>query len=171
MGKKWQGGKTGGMIKSQGNDFASCRGHPVVIGTCDAARERETSKELVNMLTHAIEALYPSVEQKDDDDEVEEKFESIQDMLNAELKEVRQKKHEYTQSVMSIQTGIKGIVLIKINRKDVCPVELVKSVFDQVKKDRLPCSRYVVRVLPMKVSCHQHAYICCTHSNSLINVH
>jgi len=40
-----------------GNALANCRGFGCVMGTCDAARERETSKELVNLLTQAIEQL------------------------------------------------------------------------------------------------------------------
>lgn len=154
MGKNWRGGKGGSKGGGGGNDFAACRGYGIVLGTCDAARERETSKELVNILTDAIETTYPANSKKDTtDDDEDSKFESIQDMLKSELEEVRNQKHEYTRSVMSLQTGIKGIVLIKINRKDVCPVTLVKSIFDKVKQDRLPCSRHVVRVIPLKLAC------------------
>ena len=44
------------MSKMKGsNALGDCRGFGCVMGTCDAARERETSKELVNLLTQAIE--------------------------------------------------------------------------------------------------------------------
>jgi hypothetical protein len=57
MGKGWQK-KTGGGGKG---DLSSLRGGSCVIATCDVAREREATKELLNLLTqvatisHAID--------------------------------------------------------------------------------------------------------------------
>ena len=162
MGKNWRGhggggggGKGGGG--GHGNDFSSCRGHAVVLGTCDAARERETSKELVNLLTTTIETLYPpnsnNADSESEEEEGEVRVDSIQDMLKNEINQIRNQRNTQTQAVMSINTGVKGIVLIKIVRKDICPVALVKAVFDQVKRDKLPLTRFVVRVIPLKLCC------------------
>ena len=62
MGKNWKGknkyihghGKGGG---GGGNDLPSCRGMGIVVGSCDNAREREASKELVNLFNEHIEEL------------------------------------------------------------------------------------------------------------------
>lgn len=48
--------KTSMSSKKGSNALGDCRGYGCVMGTCDAARERETSKELVNLLTQAIES-------------------------------------------------------------------------------------------------------------------
>ena len=51
MGKNWRGPKNGGHGGGGGGaDLTSCRGLACVIGTSDTAREREASKELVNIL-------------------------------------------------------------------------------------------------------------------------
>jgi hypothetical protein len=49
MGKGWQK-KTGGGK----GDLSSLRGGSCVIATCDVAREREATKELINLLTQVV---------------------------------------------------------------------------------------------------------------------
>jgi hypothetical protein len=135
--------------KGKGNNnqkLACCKGFAAVIGTCDAARERETSKELINLLNQAIEAI----KEQEDIPSKDSKSESIQDLLNQELSLARGTESNASQEVVSIHTGIKGIVLIKINNHSYCPINLVKSIFDRVKKEKLPCSRHVVRVIPLQ---------------------
>jgi hypothetical protein len=159
MGKNWKGGKNN---KGGGHhDFASCRGHGVIIGTCDAARERETSKELVNLLNQAIEEVYPNLENEKDDEEDADvpgdnnvaddgPSSSIEKELKAELQEVKQRKHSSTQNAVSIKTDVKGITLIKLTRKRFCPIKLVNAIFERVKRENASCSRYVVRMIPLK---------------------
>ena len=155
MGKNWKGGQGGSDRGGRGrggrgdrggrgggaggNDLGSCRGHGVVIGTCDAAREKETSKELVNLFTMLLEdeSLFPrgaivpdSVESASNDDNANSSSVlSIKDMLAKELSEVRGSNRQSSQPVRSIQTGVKGITCIKIMRRDVCPLALVKVFF------------------------------------------
>jgi hypothetical protein len=52
---------------------------------------------------------------------------------------------------MSINVGIKGLVLVKISNSDrqMCPVKIVSSIFDRVEEERLPICRHVVRVIPL----------------------
>jgi hypothetical protein len=119
------------------------------MGTCDAARERETSKELVNLLNQAIEELNPS-EDCIDDAEESTTGSSIQEMLAMELAQVRNKTHSATQNVLSINTKVKGVVLVKIMRTDLCPVKLVKAIFERVRKDKQPCCRHLVRMIPLQ---------------------
>jgi hypothetical protein len=173
MGKNWRGGASGGMVGRGGgrggggrggrgggsnNDIGSCKGHGAIIGTCDAARERETSKEMVNLLNQIIESISPLSESANDglDESVSASAsngggsQSIKDMLAQEIAEVKEKKSTATQNVMSVDTKVKGIVMIKVMRKDLCPVELVKAIFERVRSEKAPCSRHVVRVIPLQ---------------------
>ena len=54
---------------------------------------------------------------------------SIEGMLAKELSQVRKQGHKDTQNVISINTNVKGVVLIKITNDDICPVVLLKSIF------------------------------------------
>ena len=120
------------------------------MGTCDAARERETSKELVNLLNQAIESLSPTVAEHSEPASSYSGGGSVKDMLAREIAQVQGQKHSATQNVMSVDTRVKGLVLIKIMRRDLCPVELVKSIFDRVRTEKEPCSRHVVRIIPLQ---------------------
>ena len=147
MGKNWKGGRTGGRGGGGGkgsNDLTSCRGHGFVLGTCDAAREREASKELVNLLTQAIEETQmqnTDSTTKSEDNGNALNSTSIERMLADELSEIRNQSHKDSQNVISINTNVKGMVLVKLMRDDMCPVRLVKSIFHRVKRDKQPVSR------------------------------
>ena len=165
MGKNWRGGsgggrggggrggRGGGRGGGSNNDTSSCKGHGAIIGTCDAARERETSKEMVNLLNQAIEIMCPTSTTENEYLEPESTSSgggSVKDMLAQEIAQVRKQRHTATQNVMSVDTKVKGLVLIKIMRKDLCPVDLVKTIFDRVRKEKEPCSRHVVRLIPLQ---------------------
>lgn len=164
MGKNWKGGRGGGGGGGAA-DLGSCRGLGVVIGTCDAARERETSKELLNLFTQMLEDLEPSasasaaspaadsednVSDESNDDDCGAGQESVASMLAKELSGLRGKKATLSQPFMSVQTGVKGIVLIKILKNSICPVGLVKSVFRKVRSEGLALTRHVVRLIPLQ---------------------
>lgn len=157
MGKNWKGPGGGGRGGRGGrggggssNDTSSCKGHGAIMGTCDAARERETSKEMVNLLNQAIESIFPASPAAAEDEEQESRGGSVKDMLAQEISQVRKQKHSATQNVMSVDTKVKGIVMIKIMRKDLCALELVKAIFDRVRTEKEPCSRHVVRIIPLQ---------------------
>ncbi len=67
MGKNWRrhgdrNREAGRDNRPQHEDLNSIRGLGCIIATCDAAREKEANKELVNLVTQAIERLYPDIE-------------------------------------------------------------------------------------------------------------
>lgn len=142
MGKGWRGGKFGG-------DLTSARGSACVIGTCDTARERESSKELVNILNQALDALYPTVAETADRGKGND-TPSIQDELAAEISAVRSGSHTMTQRVVSVHTGMTGFVLAKLVCPDACPVRLVTWIFDRISADRLPLAKHLVRIIPLQ---------------------
>lgn len=165
MGKNWRGNKGGNGNSSSGSNLSSCRGYGVILGTCDSARERETSKELVNLFTQVIEEqeeqnkdsittnnndTYNNINNIVCKNDNNESSVSIQASLEQELAEIRQGASKKTQQVISIKTSVKGVVVIKVMNKRYNPVDLVLYVFEKVQKEKLPCTRYVVRLIPLE---------------------
>lgn len=154
MGKNWKG-KVNNNHNYQSNDFASCRGYGVIIGTCDAAREREANKELLNILSNEIE-MNPELYKSQDIDLVKKTNEnennsmSIEDMLKNEINDIQKNTHTLKHFI-SINTGIKGIVLVKVNHKQICPVMLLKSIFNRIKTNKEQISRHLARVIPLQI--------------------
>lgn len=136
--------------KSSGGDLSSLRGSSCVIATCDVAREREATKELVNLLTQTIDELYPNVAMessrasKNETSATTTSTSSIENLLAAEIRECSRK-----QPVISINSGVKGFVVAKIVPSSICPVKLVKAIFDQVEHTKLSLSRHLCRVVPL----------------------
>jgi hypothetical protein len=154
MGKEWLAKH---KQNSSGHDFSSCRGFGIILGTCDAAKERETSKEMVNLFSEAIEQVYPGSllqnSQKNNDElEPTEKKESlsIADLMKQEISDIKTKKTANLSTVVSIKTDVKGIALVKLLKPEYCPVTLLRKVFDNIKSSKKGCCRYVVRLIPLK---------------------
>jgi hypothetical protein len=170
MGKNWKAFHTSGGGGSK-NDFSSCRGFAVIMGTCDAAREREATKELINILTTETEMNHDLVSSEEMDhskvDDVHGSLKgdlsntsssnslSVEDILKNEINEIKQHRNNGSNSSIqfftSINTGIKGIVLVRVNRKSLCPVRLLKSLFDRIRFTKLQVSRYLAKVIPLQI--------------------
>ena len=152
MGRKWMMHKKQNDTK---NDMSSCRGYSVILATCEAAREREASKELSTLLLQEIEKIDAENGGGDSNNDNkksnnnENNNKSIQSLLEEELEEIRGQRHEATQQVMSVKTGCKGLVLCKIKNKSLCPIDLVKRIFNRVKSEKQPISRWVSRIIPL----------------------
>eukprot|EP01036_Dinobryon_divergens_P043320 gene43320-57655_t len=145
--------KAGQTWQRNDNGTSTIRGHACVIGTCDAAREREATKELTNLLLQALEEC-PNLESSKPSDDATSKDMSIQGILALELENLKKINKESSQAVVSINTGMKGVILIKIQRQDICPVQIVHSIFDRVKREKLPCSRHIIRLIPLQKVCY-----------------
>lgn len=153
--KKW----TEGARKFQANDIASCRGHGIFLATCQSAREREASRELVTLITDAIEYLYPA-EPVDEEPAVaeEEHSVSVEEMIRREVEAAKGgpnkggENNALAQKAVSIATDIKGIVIIKLMRKAFCPVQILSHIMRRIEKERAPLTRYVVRLIPLQTT-------------------
>jgi hypothetical protein len=167
MGKNWKGRGGGGGGRGGGGggrggggggsaDLPSVRGFACVAGTCDGAREREANRELVNLLNDALDELYPLPAEAPQEDAEGGQL-SVQDALAVELAAVRTQSHGATQRVRSINTGMKGYVLAKINFREACPVKLVASIFKRVESTRLPCARNLCRIFPLQNTFYPNA--------------
>lgn len=134
------------------NDLPSCKGLSMVIGTCDAAREREASKELVNLFNQIVEEINSEKPASEDHINAEEsnQAKSIQSILQEELDEIRAQSSSTTQRVMSINTNVKGIVCIKFLKSSDSPLEVVQRVFQKVRDNKEACLRYTVRIIPFE---------------------
>lgn len=163
MGKSWknkprkEGGGGGGGGGKKGHfhhDFSSCRGFGIILGTSDAAKERETSRELVSLVNDAIERVYPeSLKAKDEEETVATDPTtslSIEELMKREISEVKEKKSTRNTTAVSIQTGVKGITLIKLLKKEYCPIVLVKDIFQHIQFEKQAYSKYTIRVIPLK---------------------
>lgn len=164
MGKGWKnrnrnwggGGKGGGGY--QQHDFASCRGYGIILATCDAAKERETSKEMVNLIVEAIERVYPESLVAKEEEVVEEEQQvkvdkgslSIADLMKQEISQVKAKKSSSLATAVSIKTDVKGIALVKLLKHEYCPIELVLNIFKKIETEKKSCCRYTVRLIPLK---------------------
>jgi hypothetical protein len=170
MGKNWRGGKGGGRDgggKGGGgggdNSFASCKGHGVILASCDTAREREANKEIINIVDMIVEEWENSgkITRKEDTQKSndtattadgsgrEDKEESMADLLAAEIAEVK-KSANRGQNARIINTGVKGMALIKITRRECCPLEMVRAIFAKVKEEKKAYSKHLVRLIPLK---------------------
>lgn len=164
MGKrKWQGGKarsTGPSEAFSKQDLGSCKGHGVVLATCDAAKEREASKELCNVITDAVEQLYPEdvgdSSTNDADEDYEQKL-SMEEMIKREVEGLKHAPSSSSgnkknfQKVVSIKTDVKGLVLLKLTSKNHCPLRIVKHIMDLVRSEKRAFTRYAVRLIPLQV--------------------
>jgi hypothetical protein len=140
------------------HDFSSCRGYGIILATCDAARERETSKELVNIVNDAIERVYPEslIDKRNEETEeavakdVPSSSSSLAALLKQEISEAKERKSSKHLTVFSIQTGVKGITLVKLLKREYCPVKLVTDIFAHIEKEKQSFTRYAVRLIPLQ---------------------
>ena len=51
--------------------------------------------------------------------------------------------------LITIDIGCKGLVLCKIKNRSLCPIDLVKRIFNRVKSEKQPISRWVSRIIPL----------------------
>jgi len=151
MGAKWLAknkGRGGGGYPTNPNDLASCRGHGVILGTCDSARERETTVEVSRLLNQAVEDLeaagvIAASRPQDGGGEM-----SVADLIAAEVKAAKA-----TQHISSVHTNTKGLVMLKISTalgdQGVTPLLLIETIFKRVERTKESLSKYVCRLIPL----------------------
>ena len=103
--RKGGGGGGGGYNKGRGEDITSARGQACVIATCNVAREREGSRELITLLTQMIEKIYPvqEVDTKEEEKDGEQRELSTEELMKKEIEGLKSK-GSTTQAVVSLQT-------------------------------------------------------------------
>ena len=143
MGKKW----CGRGVTSRPTDISSCRGHGVIIGTCDAARERETTVELSRLLNEAIEYLLED-SCRAGSLPIKGESQSIAEIVAAEISSAKR-----SQNITSIHTNTKGLVMLKISsdmaKQGMTPLRLIESVFRRIERTKQANSKYTCRLIPL----------------------
>lgn len=142
--------------KGQGNDITSCRGHGIFLATCQSARERETSRELVTLISDVIEEMYPPEPTADVSQEDHQSL-SVEEMIRREVEAAKGgnnsgKGSALTQTAVSILTDVKGIVIIKLMKKRFCPVKILTHIMEKIQREHIPLTRYVVRLIPLQLT-------------------
>lgn len=152
MGKKsWHSGKGGHKPQGQ-QDISSCRGFGTFLATCFSARERETSNELVNLITEVVEEIYPAAAEEAEA-AIEEKELSIEELVRREVEAVKDTKNKRSaQKAISVNTGVKGVVLVRLTQRNHDPVRIYRFILDKIMRDKLPLTRHVVRLIPLQIT-------------------
>jgi len=163
------GGGGSGSKRHNANSMSSCRGKAIIVATCDTARERESNKELMNLLTLGVEQLVENglipekyvspfksgeAAEGDDDEDLDDDDNggdayggSMADLLAAEVSQLKESGSSAT-ALHSIQLSMKGVVLVKIQRPDIDPVLLLRVLFDRIERERSGLSRHLIRLIP-----------------------
>lgn len=155
-------GKGKSYYRPKGNggtsDFSRAHGKSAFLCTCDSNRGREASKEIVNLLTQTMEILSPNEKAHEEKTELlsssvgDSTSLSVADMLKHELNDVKEDKSD-TKDFVSINTGVKGVVLVICRRDSVCPIDMVQNIFDRVKEEKMSVSRHLNYITPMQIIC------------------
>ena len=142
---------SGGRFKRShsGADLPSARGFSCVLATCDGNREREATKELLNLLEQALETRYPqrssaAVTSSNDASK------TLCDLLQEELSDIKKSSKMRDQPLVSVSTGTKGVVLVVIKDATICAKELFYEIFLRIRRDKQMCCRHIVRMIPFQ---------------------
>lgn len=85
------------------------KGFGAILATCDAAREKESAKELVNLVQQALEVLKPTIALT-----CQQHKRSHRDALNEEVQKLKQISSSGSQVAISVQT-VSSIILITMS--------------------------------------------------------
>jgi len=137
-------------------DLNSVRGSGAILATCDNVRGREGTKEMLNILSDIIEEIDlekgppSSSSSSSSSSNSSVGVQSIQNTLEAELAAARESSKKAQAAIIGIDTGVKGLCLFRINRKDLSATDLCRRIFDKVRQEKHAICRYIIRLCPME---------------------
>lgn len=77
------------------------------------------------------------------------------DKLQAEIAELKQAtKSGSTGRFRSLDTGVKGVLLVQIQDSKIDPIHLVQKILQHIKSEQDTISRYLARMIPLQYVCH-----------------
>ncbi|XP_075225029.1 THUMP domain-containing protein 1 homolog [Lycorma delicatula] len=118
--------------------------------TCNA-KEKECIREAYNILNDYADKLYGEEQFDDDKDEAVDETE-IEDELKKEVESLKTtNKNIKERRFQVIDSGANNCIFIKTTLPE--PIELVNSVTNDVYKTHKQISRYVMRLLPIEITC------------------
>lgn len=121
--------------------------------TCNG-KEKECIKESYNILNYYADQLI-GPEEGITDENGKESNEDIEDEINKEIDSLKMKSSPGQRRFQAVDTGANSCVFIKTTVED--PIQLVRSVYEDVEKTKQQKGRYLLRLVPIEVTCK--AYI------------
>ncbi|BET03273.1 Thump domain-containing protein [Nesidiocoris tenuis] len=112
-------------------------------------RIKECIREAYNLLNEYADKLEPQAEVLPEDQEDE----SLEDELERELKDMRQKPSQ--KKFQAVETGGDSTVFISSTFED--PVKLARNIFEDIYTSKQNKTRFLLRLIPVQVTCK--AYI------------
>ena len=170
--RKYTGGRSEGRYgKRQRLPASAARGHPALLCSCDQHREREAVNELQELLNeYADEIFPPAADGADGADGAGAEAAgsasdgsdgggaatgaglSIEAELAAEIAGLKEQRASGGSRFSFLDTGCKGLVVVRINDARVDPVALVDAIFRDAVLG-VQKTRYVSRLLPLQACC------------------
>jgi hypothetical protein len=96
-----------------------------------------------------IEELYPSNGAPEGPNSATTPLAASSSIESLLAEEIRQCSTKQKQPVHSVNSGIKGFVVVKVAQPHICPIHIVRSIFEKVRRTHLACSRHICRIVPL----------------------
>ncbi|EFJ34510.1 hypothetical protein SELMODRAFT_405908 [Selaginella moellendorffii] len=137
--------------------------------TCDGGRERQCSRECINLLERYFEDLGGVISVAEDENAEGEQAaakssdaseKNFDELLKEEIVELRDKKNDdwkIQARFVSSETGCNGVVFIEMVKASIGPVELAESIVRMVASTKKSRTRFCMKLLPMEVTCYASA--------------
>lgn len=123
--------------------------------TCNG-KEKECIRESYNILNYYADQLIGPEESRDGTSENnKESKDDIEEELTKEVTNLKEKNSAGQRRFQAVETGANGCVFIKTTIED--PVQLANSIFEDVEKTKQQKGRFLLRLVPIEVTCK--AYI------------
>lgn len=142
----------GPVKKRQRTAASGCRGFSGFLCTCETFKEKEATKDSLNLLNQYADLLYPIEEEKETTlNEKTLDASSIQKELEKEILELKQNsKKASTGRFQPQSTGAKGNLIFKSLDSRIDPVHVATYIAKQVQDTQTPLSRYIIRFIPLQ---------------------
>ena len=121
-------------------DFTLSKGTSGFLLTCRRGKERPAAKEAISLLE--------DFHGKDDDEEIQKRPDTVEEDLENELKELKEKKND---EFVAIDTKLDCLVFIK--SKTVKPVSFIHDLLHKFLKKGVRRTQYCSRILPVESTC------------------
>ena len=136
------------------------KGRPAIIATCDAIQTKYAKKELLNMLGEYADEIFPVAAAPLEGTAATNGTApppalTVSEMMKLEVK--AQRKNRASRRVSVLQLGIKGLIVVRIDDDAICPVRLVRAIFEDLERTGRAKTRFCCRLIPLSCMCKADA--------------
>ncbi|CCI40878.1 unnamed protein product [Albugo candida] len=150
--KQW---KTGAVDAKNRNtsynaNASAAKGSQGVLLTCDRSKEKQTIRDALNLLNEAADRYFGSKESTECTSTASP-LSSVQATLDAEVQELRSNaKKRVTGRFTPLDTGVKGVILLKCVHTTVSVEALIIRFFEELEESKEIPSRFINRLIPLE---------------------